>query len=75
MIEGIGLRQKLSAYDRYWSATFWIYKDATFFIMSRFFYNFLLIDAIDRSKISSDRKRLSSAAKPIPPFIFREHSL
>ena len=33
--------------------------------------NFLLIDATDRSKISSDQKRI----KPIPPFIFREHSL
>jgi len=35
------------------------------------FNSFLLIDATDRSKISSDQKRI----KPIPPFIFREHSL
>ena len=37
--------------------------------------NFLLIDATDRSKISSDQKRFFYRIKPIPPFIFREHSL
>ena len=52
------------------------------------FIHFLLIDATDRSKISSDQKRLFIALglyplsffentpfKPIPPFIFRENSL
>ena len=39
-----------------------------------FFNNFLLIDATDRSKISSDQKRFF-IVKPIHPFIFREHSL
>ena len=39
------------------------------------FNNFLLIDATDRSKISSDHKALFYRIKPIPPFIFREHSL
>ena len=39
------------------------------------FNNFLLIDATDRSKISSDQKRFFYRIKPIPPFIFREHSL
>ena len=39
------------------------------------FSNFLLIDATDRSKISSDQKRFFYRIKPIPPFIFREHSL
>ena len=39
------------------------------------FINFLLIDATDRSKISSDQKRFFYRIKPIPPFIFREHSL
>ena len=39
------------------------------------FNNFLLIDATDRSKISSDQKRFFNRIKPIPPFIFREHSL
>ena len=37
------------------------------------FNNFLLIDATDRSKISSDQKRFFYRTKPIPPFIFREH--
>jgi len=41
--------------------------DDTLFGMSRF-YQFSLLDATDRSKISSDQK-------PIPPFIFCEHSL
>ena len=36
--------------------------------------NILLIDATDRSKISSDQKRFFYRIKPIPPFIFREHS-
>ena len=39
------------------------------------FNNFLLIDATDRSKIRSDQKRFFCRIKPIPPFIFREHSL
>ena len=39
------------------------------------FNNFLLIDATDRSKISSDQKRFFYRIKPIPPVIFREHSL
>ena len=39
------------------------------------FNNFLLIDATDRSKISSDQKRFFYRIKSIPPFIFREHSL
>ena len=39
------------------------------------FNNFLLIDATDRSKISSAQKRFFYRIKPIPPFIFREHSL
>jgi len=40
-------------------ATFWIWLDATFFGMSRFlFYNFLLIDATDRSKNSSNHHRI-----------------
>ena len=37
--------------------------------------NFLLIDATDRSKISSDQKRFFIALSLYPPFIFREHSL
>ena len=40
--------------------------------------NFLLIDATDRSNMSSNQKRLFFAASLhiyIPPFIFREHSL
>ena len=32
--------------------------------------NFLLIDATDRSKISSDQKRFFYRIKPIPSFIF-----
>ena len=56
--------------------TFWIYMDAKFFSMIRFFYNFLLIDATDRSRISSDQKRLFFAVRLHPyPFIFRDHSL
>ena len=39
------------------------------------FNNFLLTDATDRSKISSDQRRFFYRTKPIPPFIFREHSL
>ena len=40
-------------------ATFWIWQDATFFGISRFlFYNFLLIDATDRSKNSSNHHRI-----------------
>ena len=39
------------------------------------FNKFLLIDATNRSKISSDKKALFYRIKPIPPFIFREHSL
>ena len=39
------------------------------------FNNFLLIDATDRSKISSDQRRFFYRIKPIPLFIFREHSL
>ena len=39
-------------------------------------YYFLLIDATDRSKISSDQKRLFFAVSLYgPPFIFRRHSL
>ena len=33
------------------------------------------VDRTDRSKISSDQKRFFYRIKPIPPFIFREHSL
>ena len=39
------------------------------------FNNFLIIDAADRSKISSDQKRFFIALSLYPPFIFREHSL
>ena len=39
------------------------------------FNNFVLIDATDRSKISSDQKRFLYFIKPVPPFIFREHFL
>ena len=39
------------------------------------FNKFLIIDATYRSKISSDQKRFFYRIKPIPPFIFREHSL
>ena len=39
------------------------------------FNNFLLIDATHRSKIRSDQKRFFYRINPIPPFIFREHSL
>ena len=39
------------------------------------FNKFLLIDATNRSKISSDKKALFYRIKPIPSFIFREHSL
>jgi len=39
------------------------------------FINVLLIEATDRSKISGDQKRFFYRIKPIPPFIFREHSL
>ena len=45
---------------------FSIWVDATLFVVLN---NFLLIDAIDRSKISS------VLGKPIPPFNFRKHSL
>ena len=38
-------------------ATFWICMNAMFFGMSRF-YNFLLIDATDWSKISSNHHRI-----------------
>ena len=38
-------------------ATFRICMDAAFFGMRVVFNNFLLIDATDRSKISSDQKR------------------
>ena len=38
------------------------------------FNNLLLIDATDRSKISSV-KAINFRIKPIPPFIFRKHSL
>ena len=38
------------------------------------FNNFLLIDATDRSKISSDPFQPIFRRKPIPPFIFHEHS-
>ena len=56
-------------------ASFRICMDAAFFGVSSF-NNFFLIDATDRSKISSDQKRfLSHYALKIPPFIFREHSL
>ena len=36
------------------------------------FKNFLLIDAKDKSKISSDQKHFFIALSQIPPFIFRE---
>jgi len=45
----------------------WTLRSSVFVV----FNNFLLIDATARSKISSDQKRI----KPIPPLIFREHSL
>ena len=38
------------------------------------FNNFLLIDATYGCKISSDQKRILRH-EPIPPFIFRKHSL
>ena len=38
------------------------------------FNNFLLIDATDRSKISSDPLELIFRRKSIPPFIFHEYS-
>ena len=44
--------------------------DATFFSISRFLYNFLLIDATDRSKISSDQKRLFFAVSLYPLSFF-----
>ena len=39
------------------------------------FNKFLLNDTTDRIKISGDQKRFFYRIKPIPPFIFREHSL
>ena len=53
---------------------FWICMDTTFLVLV-VFNNFLLIDATDRSKISSDQKRFFYRIKRIPTFIFREHSL
>ena len=38
--------------------------------MRRFFSNYLLIDATDRSKISSDQKRLFFAESPYPLTFF-----
>ena len=46
-------------------ASFCICIDATFFSLSRF-NNFLLIDATDRNKISSDQKRLFFAVSLYP---------
>ena len=37
--------------------------------------NFLIIDATDKSKISSDQKRLFFAVSLFPFSFFREHSL
>ena len=62
-IKLINLRSELNV------ATFWIFMDATFFGMSRF-KNFLLIDATDRSKISSDQKRLFFAVILYPLSFF-----
>ena len=49
-----------------------------FFIFScgcGLFNNFLLIDGTDRSKISSEQKRLFIAVSLYPLSFFREHSL
>ena len=46
-------------------ATLWICMGSSFFGISRF-NNFLLIDATDRSKISSDQKRLLLALRLYP---------
>ena len=56
-------------------ATFWICMDAVRSSVEVVFNNFLLKDSTDRSKFSSDQKRLFIARKPIPPFNFRERSL
>ena len=53
-------------------AIFWICMDGKLLDV---FNKFLLIDATDRIKISGDQKRFFYRIKPIPPFIFREHSL
>ena len=52
-----------------WVAIFSIWVDATLFGMRRF-YNFLLIDATDRSKISSHQKRLFIAVSLYPLLFF-----
>jgi len=50
-------------------ATFWICMDATFFSISGF-NSFLLIGETDRSKISSDQKRLFFAVSLYPLLFF-----
>ena len=67
-IKLICIRSELNLSEFVWSM------DTTFFGINRF-NNFLLIDATDRSKISSDQKRFFIALSLYPPFIFREHSI
>ena len=55
-------------------ASFQICMDAAFFDVSRF-NNFLLIDATDRSKISSDQKRLFFALSLYPLSFFAKTPL
>ena len=81
-LKGVFLKNKrgyrLTAQNkRFWSqlilllsvATFWICMDSTFFGISRF-NNIFLIDATDRSKISSDQKRLFCAVSLYPLLFF-----
>ena len=56
-------------------ATFWICMDITFFGIWVDFNNFFLIDATDRSKISSHQKHLFFAASLCPLSFFCKHSL
>ena len=51
-------------------ASFWIFMDITFFGINRVFNNFLLIDATDRSKISSDKKHFFIASSLYPLLFF-----
>ena len=53
-----------------YGAIFWICMDAMLFGMRRVFNNFLLIDATDRSKISSDQKRFFIALNLYPLSFF-----
>ena len=45
------------------------------FAKRRMIQNWLKGSVRERSKISSDQKRFFYRIKPIPPFIFRDHSL